>query len=68
MSDQAKTISKEVYTQKTGSAFRINQTIEILGTSQAPYRAIRVPEKDKNIAAKIIENNKLKGYVEIEVI
>lgn len=68
MSDQIKTGSKEIYTQKTGSAFRIYQTIEILGTSQAPYRAIRVPEKDKNIAARIIENSKLEGSIEIEVI
>lgn len=68
MPKPSKSNNREVYTQKTGSAYRIQQTIGVLANSKAEYKAIRVPKKDKNIVAKIIKTSKLKDTIKVEVI
>ena len=65
---QSKNVSKISYIEKTGSAMRIDQTITALESSNAPYKEIVVPKKDKHIARQIINNKNLGDKISIKLI
>jgi hypothetical protein len=57
---------KVSYTEKTGSAMRIDHTIIALESSNASIKEIIVPKKDEHIARQIINNRNLSGKINIK--
>lgn len=54
------------YIEKSGSAFRITQTIEALESSSAANKTIIVPKKDVRIIKQILLNKNLNGSIKIK--
>lgn len=65
---QSKNESKISYVEKTGSAMRIEQTINALESSNVRYKEIVVPRGDEHIAKQIINNKNLGDKISVKSI